>query len=279
MLTRGWVRIAYVLSAFLFATAARAEPPRVRDVQLWMDGRPAIDLTSVAVGGTSLLLSSFIFAPRVTDIAPLDGLGHRARSHEADRASNLLLGFGLIGGLGGAFAGELVQRSTGDDRARGPLVVSEGALFASAVVHVIKDLGAVCRPRDWQDDEHHCGVTGEPFLNDSFARDESRRSFPSGHVTPIAGMMGAAYGLWLLPTGRRDDFAPLALSLTAIAGSLVVLRERAGAHSWVDTSTAFVLGGAIGFATAALHLQSSSHAATAAEAPSSKPQVTFGGTF
>jgi hypothetical protein len=68
-------------------------------------------------------------------------------------------------------------------------------------------------------------------------------------------MAGAAYGLWLLPSGRRDAFVPAALVLTGLAFVLPVLREEAGMHSWVDTGFAVLLGAAIGFGTAALHLR------------------------
>ena len=91
-------------------------------------------------------------------------------------------------------------------------------------------------------------------------------------------------GLYLLPDPRRPEYLPVALTSTGFAVTTVLLRERAGAHSWVDTLAAFATGGLAGFATAALHVKAvrapkataGDPLVTSAKAPT---MLTFGGLF
>jgi hypothetical protein len=83
----------------------------------------------------------------------------------------------------------------------------------------------------------------------------------------------------MLPTGRRDAFAPLALGLTGLAITMPVLREQAGAHSWVDTGTAVLIGSAIGFGTAALHLARTSDTPATVTPVVSAQQIGLAGTW
>ena len=93
--------------------------------------------------------------------------------------------------------------------------------------------------------------------------DEAHRSFPSGHSAPLAGMAGAAMGMYLLPSPHRPEQLPVALTTLGFALTVVALRERAGAHSWVDVGAAFVSGGLAGFLTAALHVKKTDETGTA----------------
>ena len=62
--------------------------------------------------------------------------------------------------------------------------------------------------------------------------------------------------MWLLPTGRDDRLAPLALGVTLLSVTTAALRVRAGAHSLVDVGVGFGIGLGVGLGTAALHVRS-----------------------
>jgi membrane-associated phospholipid phosphatase len=122
------------------------------------------------------------------------------------------------------------------------------------ITQLLKNVFGICRPRDWEESTRTCGTMGERG-NDEASIDEAHRSFPSGHSAPLAGMAGAAMGLYLLPTTPRRDQLAVALTSLGFAMTVVALRERGGAHSWVDTGAAFITGGLAGFLTAALHVR------------------------
>ncbi|MEZ4410695.1 MAG: phosphatase PAP2 family protein [Polyangiales bacterium] len=131
--------------------------------------------------------------------------------------------------------------------------------MALGVVGVVKAAVGECRPRAWSDAAQRC--VGQ----DTVASSEDRLAFPSGHTAPLAAMAGASLGMVLLPRGPRGAFVPLLGLTTALAGTNLVLRVVAGAHSWVDTAVGFSLGFGVGFVTALLH--------TGATTP---PRVSFG---
>ncbi len=269
------------------ARAARAqeEPARRRDVGVAMFGNGLADVGFVALAAGALLGGTYVIRPNWGDRAPLDGLGRREHVPHLDRAGDFSVGIGLGTGVALAFMTELGNGERGARLARGPLIVAEGALAASAFTQLLKNAFGVCRPRDWEPQGRRCGTSGEPPRASVRARtDEAHRSFPSGHNAPLAGMAGASMGLYLLPSGRRPEYLPVALTATGFALTTVVLREQAGAHSWVDTGAAFLTGGAAGFVTALLHLETKERSAGGeatgvAPPPSAPALVTFGGSF
>jgi membrane-associated phospholipid phosphatase len=262
----------------LVSTPAFGDEPRTRDVELIMLGNGLFDLGYVALNGATALVGTYVIHPRRADIAPLDGLGHRPRVDALERASDYAVVIGLGFGVGLSFLTEYGNGVRDRDVFRGPVVVSEGALAGMAFTQVLKNVFGVCRPRDWNDTTHHCETVGEVGIDDEAKIDEAHRSFPSGHNAPLAGMAGAALGLYFLPNPHRTEYLPVALSSLGFALTTVVLRERGGSHSWVDTGAAFVSGGLAGFLTAALHVRQSS-----AEGPpvatATPVIVSFGSSF
>ena len=248
-----------------------------------MLGSGFYDAGFVALNVTGLLVGTYVIRPGRSDVAPLDGLGHRPRVEALGRASDFALGIGIGTGIGLALLTEIGHGSRGADLLRGPTVVTEGMLAGTMLTQLLKNLFGVCRPRDWNDASARCEMLGETNERDDDRRDEAHRSFPSGHNAPLAGMAGAALGLYLLPAPHRAEYLPVALSSLGFALTVVVLRERAGAHSWVDTVGAFISGGIAGFATAALHVQTTKTeptvAAPAAMSAASPMIVSFGAPF
>jgi membrane-associated phospholipid phosphatase len=275
--------VAIAATTLLGATHASADEPRRRDVQLTMLGNGFYDAGFIALNVTGLVVGTYLIHPGKGDVAPLDGLGHRPRVQALERASDFALGIGLGTGVGLAFLSEMGHGSRGADLFRGPTVITEGMLAGTMLTQLLKNVFGVCRPRDWNDQTARCEMLGETNANDADRKDEAHRSFPSGHNAPLAGMAGAAFGLYLLPQPDRAEYLPVALSSLGFALTVVVLRERAGAHSWIDTVGAFLSGGAAGLATAALHVHTTKSEPTAA-APgamsASAPMiVSFGAPF
>lgn len=234
------------IAALTFATAFLASTPlhaQERDVHLTMLGSPWWNVGYVAVGG-GMAIGGLALTPPTVDVAPLDGLGHRAWNPSVAAVSDVALygGMGVMLGLG-----VVVERWGRDARgwnlARAPLVLGESALLALGVVSLVKNAVGECRPRAWDDVAARCA---------SPAR-EDRVAFPSGHTAPLAAMAGASLGMLLFPTGGRRAYWPLLATATTLALTNLVLRVVAGAHSWVDTATGFALGAGIGLGTAALH--------------------------
>ena len=227
------------------APALGLDPPPARLVP-GLPGGGATDVAVVAVSLAFTALGTFVIRPSsTTNIAPLDGLGHRDRDAGVGLATDLILGIGVLGSIGASLAGELARGSRGWASLRAPLILTESAGLSLGIVSMVKNLGGVCRPRAWNDATATC---------DS-AADDDRRAFPSGHTAPLAALSGASLGMWLLPSGRRDPWAAgLFAATTALAASNLTLRVAAGAHSWVDTSAGFALGFSLGLATAALHV-------------------------
>lgn len=277
---------SFLATLLVAAPSAQAEEARTRDLQPFMKGNGLYDLGFVAATSGILLGGTFLLAPPRVDRAPLDGLGRREISRPLGRAADASLRIGLGVGASLAFLTELGHGSRGRDLARAPLIMAEGALAASALTQLLKNAFGVCRPRDWDPLARRCSPTidSEPGLSPEAREAEARRSFPSGHNAPLAGMAGAAMGLYLLPNPRRPEYLPVALTSTGFAITTVLLRERAGAHSWVDTLAAFATGGLAGFATAALHVKTTKPARAAQADPLGAPaaaptMLTFGGAF
>lgn len=257
------VRWLVFLIAFLFATNAHAQE---RDISIKMLGNPLYDVGFVALNVAGLYLGTKVLHPLRVDRAPLDGQGHRDRVDALGRAGDYAAVVGLTTGTFFSFLGELGSEARGAEMFRGPVVVLEGALAGSMITQVIKNAFGVCRPRDWNNEKRTCTTEGEGD-NSEASIDEAHRAFPSGHSAPLAGMAGAAFGMYFLPTAPRREHLAVALTSIGFSLTILVLRVRAGAHSWVDTGAAFITGGLAGFATAALHLRVSdkSSAATTAQ--------------
>ncbi|HEU4534917.1 MAG TPA: phosphatase PAP2 family protein, partial [Polyangiaceae bacterium] len=277
---------ALLVAALGSGPAARAdEGERRRDLGVTMLGNGLVDVGFVALAAGALLGGTYVLRPNWGDRAPLDGLGRREHVPHLDRAGDFSVGIGLGTGAALALMTELGNGEKGWRVARGPIIVTEGALAASAFTQLLKNVFGVCRPRDWEPQARHCGVSGEPTDRpERERRNEAHRSFPSGHNAPLAGVAGASLGLYLLPSDRRPEYLPVALTATGFALTTVILREQAGAHSWVDTGAAFVTGGAAGFVTALLHLEITPRPAEGAPPgttppPAAPAMVNFGGTF
>lgn len=271
-----------VAAGLLLAGPARADEPfRQKDIQLTMGKSGWYDAGFIATMTGGILLGSLVLQPRMGDVAPLDGGGHRDWTPDVGRASDYAVAVGVATGLGLTQLTELGHGASGAAALRAPLVVAEGALAGAAIVQLLKNAFGVCRPRDWREAERRCSEDGESLDTPDNRRAEAHRSFPSGHNAPLAGMAGAAFGLYMLPSNHRPEYLPVALTSLGFAFSTVLLRVKAGAHSWVDTGAAFALGTAAGFLTAALHLRSTpTPGATPVPAqPSSTPLLSFGGTF
>lgn len=234
----------------LIAPRARAE----RDISVAMLGNPLYDVGFVTLSVAGLYVGSKVLHPLRRDRAPLDGGGHRPRVAELGRAGDYAATIGLITGASLSLLGELGSEARGAESFRGPVVTLEGALFGSMITQLLKNAFGVCRPRDWDNATRTCTTKGEGG-DDEGAIDEAHRSFPSGHTAPLAGMAGAALGMYMLPTAPRREHLAVALTSVGFAATILVLRVRAGAHSWVDTGAAFITGSLAGFATAALHLR------------------------
>ena len=221
-----------------------------REVQLSMP-HFAYDLGYVATGGVLYLTSHFAVTPRDRDTAPLGRGGEHAHQDGADLASDITVG--LVLSLG-PILGFVLDGSREGEYARAlrvPIVLFESFVMTSGITGTLKNLG-VCRPYAWQAGEGVCDAeAGIP----SDERDH-RRSFPSGHAASSASIAGGLLGMWLLPTGRDDRLAPLALGVTLLSVTTAALRVRAGAHSLVDVGVGFGIGLGVGLGTAALHVRS-----------------------
>jgi membrane-associated phospholipid phosphatase len=195
------------------------------------------------------------------------------------RASDYAVAVGIATGLGLTQLTEIGHGAHGLAALRAPVVVAEGAMAGSALVQLFKNVLGVCRPRDWREAERRCSEDGESDTDPKERRNEAHRSFPSGHNAPLAGMAGAAFGLYLLPSNHRPEYLPVALTSLGFAFSTVLLRVKAGAHSWADTGAAFVIGTGAGFLTAALHTRTTPTPGAVPVQSSGSPLVSYGGTF
>lgn len=258
------MRALAALPLLLLATHARSA--RADDVRATIGGNGWYDAALVTTASAGILVGSFGLPARKGDRAPLDGAGHRPARPGWALASDVTLVLGLAAG---STAAGLVDRSAPGDRdstrLRGPIVTLEGALVGSMLAQLTKNLFGVCRPRDWDDGTRTCAAT-----------DDARRSFPSGHTAPLAGMAGAALGIALLSGERRAGEVGVAVGTTSLALLMAVLRDRAGAHTLIDTGAALLFGGLAGFGVAALHLGPSHPREQGA---ASAPLVSFGGGF
>ncbi len=254
------------------ARAEAEEEPRTRDVRLAIGGNVVWDVAFVGLHAGGLYLATKYLHPTHGDRAPLDGLGHRTRVEAFGKAADVAVMVGLTAGASLSFLAGLGTDVRGVEVLRGPVITLEGALAGSLFTQFLKNAFGICRPRDWENATRKCGTGGERG-NDEESIDEAHRSFPSGHSAPLAGMAGAALGLYVLPSPVRSEHLAVALTSVGFAVTVVILREKAGAHSWVDVAAAFLSGGIAGFATAALHLHSTP-VADAPTAPAAAPVTT-----
>ena len=265
-------------SLLLGAPAALAQERRETTTFLRNDWR--LDAGLVAASGAAFLVGTFAIQPSLAQRAPLDGLGHRPRSEPFEIASDTVLAAGAIGSLVMARAIERGEGRQGIDQWRAPIVLGEAALLASAFVHLTKNITGTCRPRDWDEARSRCDPERGERLSSAGARlDEAHRSFPSGHTAPIAAIAAASAGLWLFPTGRDPAFFPLTLVSGATALSMVALRPLAGAHSWADTGTGFLIGSASGLLVSYLHTRTVSSGGPSVNISASPVQISMGATF
>jgi membrane-associated phospholipid phosphatase len=243
-----------VLLTTLLAPPRVARAEQQQDASIVMLGNGWFDVGFVALNVLGLYVGTKVLHPAHRDRPPLDGLGYRQRIETLGRAADVAVVMGLTTGTTLAFLGELGSEARGAEKFRSPVIIMEGALAGSMLTQIVKNAFGVCRPRDWDAASRRCTTIGEGS-DDEAAIDEAHRSFPSGHSAPLAGMAGASLGLYVFPTTARREHLAVALTSIGFALTVVVLRERAGAHSWVDTGAAFITGGLAGLATAALHMK------------------------
>lgn len=227
---------------------ARAEAQE-REIALTMP-HYGYDLAYVGASAALYFTARYAITPRDGDTAPLDGRGTHAFVRRADVTSDVTVGLVLYGTPVLAF---LIDGTRAGDYRRAlrmPIVLVEAFAMTSAITAMIKN-GGVCRPYAWQ----HASETCEDIAGIPDDPEEQRRSFPSGHAALSSSMGGALVGMWLLPSGRDDRLAPLALGMTALSITTSALRVRAGAHSLVDVGVGFGIGFGVGLGTAALHLR------------------------
>ncbi len=222
------------------------EPPPSR-LELSLPGGSVVDYAVLAASAGLFTVGTLIMEPpSASQVAPLDGLGHRDRNVPIGLTTDLVFAVGSLGAIGGAFFVERDLGAHGWQWIRTARILLEAEAVTIGVVTIIKNVGGVCRPRSWDDLTSTCDSTNP----------EDRRSFPSGHTAPLAALSGASLGMWLLPSGPRSrGHAALFFATTTLAVTNTALRVAAGAHSWVDTSVGFGLGFGLGFATAALHVR------------------------
>lgn len=236
-----------LLLGLLSPATTRAER---REVHVFMP-HYGYDIAFLAGHGALYFTARYAITPRGGDRAPLTGGGH-GYVHRADVASDVTVGLVLYAM---PVAGYLLDGALRRDFVRAfrvPIILMEAFTANIALVTLMKNLG-VCRPYSWSSATERCG-DGVGVPDDA---DEQRRALPSGHASSAAAMSGALVGLWLLPSGRDDGLAPLALGSTVLALVTSGLRVRAGAHSFADVSVGFGVGFALGLGTAALHTRTS----------------------
>ncbi len=266
---------AIALSLSISAPAAAQER---REVTTFLGGQARNDLIFGGLTLGALAGATFLLEPSTATTAPLDGLGHRPRDRTFDIASDTVLLAGLAGGVAMAWSTEYSRDRSGADLWRSTLIMGESVALALTIVQAIKNAG-VCRPRDWVAAENRCDPElGEKKRTAEKRLNEAHSSFPSGHTAPLAALAGASAGMWLFPTGRNRDFMPVTVVTGSAALAMVALRPLAGAHSWVDTSTGFLIGSASGLLVSFLHTKKV--AASASLGVSTSPvQVSLGASF
>ena len=272
--------LAAALPAALLLAPGAASAQERRETTTFLRGDWRLDAGLVAASGAAFLAGTFALKPSLAQRAPLDGLGHRPRSEPFEILSDAVVSAGIFGGLAMAKAIERGEGRHGLDQWRAPLVLAESVMLASAIVHVAKNAAGACRPRDWDDSRNRCDPDrGERHKSAEERLDEAHRSFPSGHTTPLAALAGASAGLWLLPSGRDPAFFPLTLVTGTLALSMVAIRPLAGAHSWVDTSTGFLLGASSGFLVSYLHTRTVSATSPQVSVSTSPVQISLAAAF
>ncbi|EYF08147.1 phosphatase PAP2 family protein [Chondromyces apiculatus] len=231
---------AAALLALPASAAAQSPGPTVPD---WaFRSAPA---EAVLAGGSAASMALYLLLPqRHSTWGP-----YRARPHHTtlDWISDFT---GALGGslllTGGAtlFEGAyLAQNGAPDPYARAlrtTLVDAEAVMLATGIVATIKRLTGRCRPRAWRDGRCH-------------GDDEEYTAFPSGHTAPVAAVAGVHLSL-VARTPAQGGYRLGALGL-AEASTLVTmaLRIGAGAHSWEDVGTGFLLGHLVGVAVGYAH--------------------------
>lgn len=126
------------------------------------------------------------------------------------------------------------------------IVEAQATLFTRGVVELVKRVTARCRPRFFVN-----GACSEIPVGG--ARSTSNDAFPSGHTAPMGAMAGSRLvlaGLTSGPAGYRWASFGLAEALALTTG---ILRVEAGAHSWSDVVSGFLIGHAIGVLVAFAH--------------------------
>ena len=245
MLTRA---VKICLPLLLAAPSALAvDQTSARRLELDLPGGSIVDYSLLGLSAGLFTVGTLVLEPpSASQIAPLDGLGHRDRNVPIGLTTDLVFAVGSVGAIGGAFVVERGLGARGWQWIRTARILLEAEAVTIGVVTLIKNVGGVCRPRSWSDATATCDSTNP----------EDRRSFPSGHTAPLAALSGASLAMWLLPSGPRSrGHAALFVATAALAATNTALRVAAGAHSWVDTSVGFGLGFGLGFATAALHVR------------------------
>ncbi len=247
--SRGWQ--AQPMSKPLASAAAHelsVSPPRLR-MALFPEWWQELIATSVSV----VPIAVGIWLPRDTHVR--SNVAHEY-SPLADRASDfsgLVVG-PLLTGLSGA-AIEVFDQDRGTGGGAVLAIATGAAMFSFGASMVLKARLARCRP---------LAVTGDgscdpelPPAGSSYRGDEAYRSFPSGHVASVAGATGALFGVIAKTAyagGKQNPWRWLGAGIgTVLTLTTVLLRQRAGAHSYQDALVGGGMGLGLGFTFAFAH--------------------------
>lgn len=137
-----------------------------------------------------------------------------------------------------------VQHGAGVYALRQSIVDVQATLYTASIVFGLKRLTGRCRP--WHFVPR--GPSGAPGC-----LDVAHDAFPSGHTAPMGALAGARLITASLATGPAG-FRWASFGLTeAMAITTAILRVEAGAHSWSDVVTGFLIGHAVGVLVAFAH--------------------------
>lgn len=219
--------------------ALAADPPNAPGFAF---GSPAGE---IALGVTSLLSQAAYFLPQHKGKwGPYASVPRDAKISLASDITGAFGGTILVGAFGYSMEAAYLSASGAREpfgRAlRATLVDFEAATLSTGLAQLLKRSVGRCRP--WAYRNGVCGTS-----------DEDHAAFPSGHTAPVAALAGARLVLSLRsndPSGYRWSTFGLAEGASMVTA---FLRVGAGAHSWEDVMTGWLLGHVTGALVALAH--------------------------